>query len=322
MKKHLALAPLAALAVWACWQHKAFAVEDYYPISFQGQLQDGGSPANGSYDLTFTLFPTNSGGIAASQTITNSGVLVSNGLFFATLDFGTDTFNGTPSWLEIGVRSSGSNTDSFTTLAPRQLLTPSPSSIYAYSAGSAATATTAGTAASVAATGITGTISTNNLPPIIPITNLPGGGTVTITAGSGLSGGGSVSLGGYITMTNTGVLSVVSDGTVVTNAGITVVTSNGNVTLGLNSDTNPTPGTIVARNNSGNIAAAGLNMNFPVEVQAGGNTFIIGEGSLYMGYRNSVAAINRTPLFNTGFGDYALDFEAMGSSATGSTTRP
>ena len=53
--------------------------------------------------------------------------------------------------------------------------------------------------------GTTGSIPASNLPPVIPNTNLFGGGALTINVGSGLSGGGSVSLGGSITLTNTGV---------------------------------------------------------------------------------------------------------------------
>jgi hypothetical protein len=32
-------------------------------FTYQGQLNDGGSPANGSYDLTFTVHSTNLGGV-------------------------------------------------------------------------------------------------------------------------------------------------------------------------------------------------------------------------------------------------------------------
>jgi hypothetical protein len=50
-------------------------------------------------------------------------VAVSNGLFTVALDFGAD-FPGADRWLEIGVRTNG--TASYTTLSPRQKLTPSP----------------------------------------------------------------------------------------------------------------------------------------------------------------------------------------------------
>src|SRR5207237_8047573 len=49
-------------------------------------------------------------------------------------------------------------------------------------------------------------------------TKLPNS-AVTVTAGSGLSGGGAVSLGSSITLGNAGVLTVAGDGTVVTSTG-------------------------------------------------------------------------------------------------------
>src|SRR5882672_1463700 len=93
-------------------------------FTYQGQLVSGGSPADGSYDLKFSLFNTNnSGGIIAGP-LTNSATTVSNGLFTATLNFGSSLFNGTNYWLELGVRTNGNGT--FTTLAPRQAITAVP----------------------------------------------------------------------------------------------------------------------------------------------------------------------------------------------------
>jgi hypothetical protein len=97
-------------------------------FTYQGRLNDGGSAANGSYDLTFALFNTNVNGIALGI-LTNNATTVSNGLFTVTLDFGNQ-FDGTPRWLEIGVRTN--NTSSFTILSPRQQLRATP---YAITAG-------------------------------------------------------------------------------------------------------------------------------------------------------------------------------------------
>src|SRR5262249_34680997 len=47
-----------------------------------------------------------------------------NGFFTVTLDFGTSAFTGSNVWLEISVSTNGAN--SFTTLSPRQLITPAP----------------------------------------------------------------------------------------------------------------------------------------------------------------------------------------------------
>jgi len=76
-------------------------------FTFQGRLTDGGAPANGVYDLTFTLFPTNIGGVAVAGPITNAPTAVSNGLFTVLLDFGASAFPGDARWLEVAVRSNG-----------------------------------------------------------------------------------------------------------------------------------------------------------------------------------------------------------------------
>ena len=102
-------------------------------FTYQGRLTDGGNSANGSYDLKFTLFDTNSGGTAVAGPLTNSAVAVSNGLFVTTLDFGSGAFSGDARWLELGVRTNGS-AGNFTALSPRQPLTPAPYAIMANSA--------------------------------------------------------------------------------------------------------------------------------------------------------------------------------------------
>jgi hypothetical protein len=101
-------------------------------FTYQGQLQNNGSPASGTYNLTFTLFTANSGGMAVAGPVTDSAVSVSNGLFTVTIDFGSSVWNGQANWLQIGVETN--NATSFTTLAQRQPLTPVPYAIYAESA--------------------------------------------------------------------------------------------------------------------------------------------------------------------------------------------
>ncbi len=71
-------------------------------FTYQGRLNNNGSPANGSYDLTFTLFNANSNGVAVAQTVTNQATAVANGLFTAIIDFGGGVFTGSNYWLEIG----------------------------------------------------------------------------------------------------------------------------------------------------------------------------------------------------------------------------
>jgi hypothetical protein len=99
-------------------------------FTYQGRLNDGTAPANGSYDLTFSLFNNNITGTPLVGPVTNSAVAISNGLFTVMIDFGASVWNGQTNWLEIGVRTNGAS--GFTTLAPRQQVTPTP---YAITAG-------------------------------------------------------------------------------------------------------------------------------------------------------------------------------------------
>ena len=99
-------------------------------FTYQGRLNDGGSPGSGNYDLTFSLYDTISGGSQVGVTFTNLNTVVTNGLFTATPDFGTN-FPGASRWLEIAVRTNGGAV--FSTLAPRQPITPTPYAITASS---------------------------------------------------------------------------------------------------------------------------------------------------------------------------------------------
>jgi hypothetical protein len=97
-------------------------------FTYQGVLNQDAAAANGSFDFTFTLYPTNTDGIAMAGPVTNAAIAVSNGLFTTTIDFG-QAFNGSSDWLEIAVQTNGG--DEFITLAPRQLITAVPYAITA-----------------------------------------------------------------------------------------------------------------------------------------------------------------------------------------------
>jgi hypothetical protein len=101
-------------------------------FTYQGRLNDGGSPASGNYDLTFALYNSASLLLSADP-ITNSAVVVTNGLFTTQLNFGPGIFTGTNYLLQIGVRTNGF-TGAFTALSPRQPLTPTPYAIFANTA--------------------------------------------------------------------------------------------------------------------------------------------------------------------------------------------
>ena len=107
-------------------------------FTYEGRLTGGGTTANGSYDLTFTLFATNTNGVPIAGPVTNSATAVSNGSFIATVDFGSGVFTGGSNWLEIAVRTNGAG--SFTTLTPRQQVTPTPYAIFSENSGIASQA--------------------------------------------------------------------------------------------------------------------------------------------------------------------------------------
>ncbi|MGA2244906.1 MAG: tail fiber domain-containing protein [Verrucomicrobiota bacterium] len=100
-------------------------------FTYQGQLWDGGSPATGSYDLKLTLFDAVTNGNSVAGPVTNTAVGVTNGLFTTVIDFGS-AFDGNLDWLRLQVRTNGGG--AFTTLSPRQQLTPTPYAEFATTA--------------------------------------------------------------------------------------------------------------------------------------------------------------------------------------------
>ncbi|MCC6594692.1 MAG: tail fiber domain-containing protein [Xanthomonadales bacterium] len=92
-------------------------------LTYQGSLEDGGQPANGSYDLQFTL--QDSGGATIGSVLLRDDVSVAGGVFTVELDFGSTAFTGPDRFLQIGVRA-GTSTGAFTALSPRSKVTPTP----------------------------------------------------------------------------------------------------------------------------------------------------------------------------------------------------
>ena len=92
---------------------------------------------------------------------------------------------------------------------------------------------------------------------------------ITIKTSGGLGGGGSVALGGTISLTNAGVVAVNGNGN------ISATTAAGVVTLSDNSTSANTPNTLVARDGNGNFSAGTITANF------------VGDGS---GLKNVTAA--------------------------------
>ncbi len=99
-------------------------------FGYQGRLREGGQPAAGNYDLRFILFDAESGGSQVGSSVTNTGVVVTDGLFTTVVDFGAGVMDGTARWLEVAVRPAGGGAE-FTRLDPRQPLAAAPYAQYA-----------------------------------------------------------------------------------------------------------------------------------------------------------------------------------------------
>ncbi len=90
-------------------------------FTYQGELNESGNPANGSYNVDFALWDALNGGNQVGSTIQFNSLPVTDGLITVELDFGASVFDGSQLWLEITVDGNE--------LIPRQPLTGSPYSI-------------------------------------------------------------------------------------------------------------------------------------------------------------------------------------------------
>ena len=153
-------------------------------FTYQGRLNDGTNVANGSYDLKFTVYDALADGNAVGGPLTNTLATDSNGLFTVTLDFGA-VFDGSARWLEIAARTNGPGSPGFTTLSPRQSLTPVP---YAITANNlSGTLPAAQVTGAIPASQLSGTVADSQLSPNVALLNgSPAfSGTVTASAFSG-----------------------------------------------------------------------------------------------------------------------------------------
>ena len=172
-------------------------------FSYQGQLQNNGSPATGVYDLRFTVCDALTNGNIVAGPVTNSATGVSNGLFAVTLDFGGGVFTGANRWLQIGVRTNGNG--AFTNLSPCQAITPVPYALYAQTSsstnqtltGSGITLGGGGTSWDIGVVNNALTFSYGD--PLVTLTNTPDGSLgvpKNITAGGNITADGGLQIGG------------------------------------------------------------------------------------------------------------------------------
>lgn len=93
-------------------------------FTYQGRLLDAGAPANGTYDIQVLLFDAAAAGAQVGATQTLNDVVVSNGIFTASVDFGAQ-MNGDARWIELRVRP-GNSVGAYTIIAPRTAIEATP----------------------------------------------------------------------------------------------------------------------------------------------------------------------------------------------------
>ena len=89
-------------------------------ITYQGELNQSGSPADGQFDMEFGLWDSPTGGTQIDS-FSVANVSVSNGRFTTELTFDVESFGDSGRWLEIEVDGN--------TLSPRQAVNHAPYSI-------------------------------------------------------------------------------------------------------------------------------------------------------------------------------------------------
>jgi hypothetical protein len=290
-----AVRALTLLVLLSTFNSQLSAVPMGTAFTYQGNLTDGTSAANGVYDFKFILYDDATLGTQQGPILATNGVAVANGYFQVTLDFG-NTFPGDARWLDISVRTNGPG--SYTQLVPRQALPPMPYAIMANSASN-----------------VLGTLPTAQLSGTVANGQLANN-AITVNAGPGLLGGGAVPLGGATTLTNAGVLSVTG------NADITAAPIAGNVALGSTATDTNTPGLIVKRDTNGSFSAGSVtlagNLNLPLTtatngaIYAGNNLLLhdYGSANFFAGAR--AGNLTMTGGENTGIGAYAFQSNTGG----------
>jgi len=101
----------------------SFALAQDSSISYQGQLQQSGTPFTGTADLEFRLFDQLSGGSQVGPTETRGDWPVDAGLFQVALDFGPSAFDGGQRYLQVSVNGQA--------LSPRSAVQAAPMALYA-----------------------------------------------------------------------------------------------------------------------------------------------------------------------------------------------
>ena len=118
----------AVLSALAALVLAPLALAQLATVTYQGELKSNSVPANGAFDLRFTVFDAPTAGSQISVTSEHEDVPVTDGIFTVEMNLGTTVFSGGPRWLQVEARP-GSSTGAYELLTPRQPLTASPFSL-------------------------------------------------------------------------------------------------------------------------------------------------------------------------------------------------
>ena len=217
----------------------------HHRLTCQGRLNDGATPAQGIYDLRFTIYDAATNGNAVSVTLTNTAAAVTNLQAVTAVNTGAGLTGGP-------ITSSGT------------LL--------------------------IANGGVAN--------------SMPANSSLTITAGTRLSGGGTIALGSSTSFSNAGVLSLTG------NSDITVSPSSGNANLSTTAASANNSSTIVKRDASGNFNGGSITVS--------GNLYLpaatANNGIIYAGTTSLINSDHHDDFF-AGFG--AGNFSTWGGGSVG-----
>ncbi len=184
MKLHRA-SLLSLLATLACGTLLPSVSQAQTPFTYQGKLENSGTPYTGTVQIRLGLYTVVSGLTPMRQEVMTN-VSVTNGIFTVTpTTFIASDFPGAGRWLQIEVSTDAGGT--YTPLTPRQQVTHTPYAIHAKQAETATTIT-----GTVPATQISGFISPSSL----------GAGTINQTLSFSPASGAPFTVGGTTKVTN------------------------------------------------------------------------------------------------------------------------
>lgn len=129
-------------------------------FTYQGRLTENGTPANGNYEMRFTLYDQEKGGFEIGTPKVISNVAAVSGIFTVKLNVGDWSFDPGDRFMEIAVRPQGSG-NAFTVLAPLQQFTSAPKAIFSNAAGFANFSASSGNAINLGGLGVESFVQRN-----------------------------------------------------------------------------------------------------------------------------------------------------------------